>query len=149
MLDALEEYYDKKYNERMRKNVKEAIGHPPKKYLLALYKEITYAYTARYGKLPDVAVVAKAMGGMDSPASFRDVPKEIEGPVEIITQAAIKAQELKVKSGIGNREEVDRVGVRIAKGNASDWEKHWYHCMTENGGKWINPAEGPFAEELA
>ncbi len=38
--------------------------------------------------------------------------------------------------GEPNHAERERVAVRIAKGNASDYEKHWLKCMRDNNGIW-------------
>ena len=59
MLDAFQEYYERSYNERMRKDLVSAIGDPPKKYLVELYKQVIHTHESKYGKLPDLAVISK------------------------------------------------------------------------------------------
>lgn len=136
MLDAFEDYYEVEYNSAMRRDLTVAIGHPPKNYLLELYKQVTAAHPSQYGKLPDVAVVNKVRNAMGPVETYREEQLTIEGPIEVITKAMEKAKEMKMEGGVANWDEVNRVGLKIAKGDGTDAEKHWHWCMTENAGVW-------------
>lgn len=136
-LEALQDYYGLKYTKVQIGAMASNIGNPNKAYLLELYKVIINSYSGQYGKLPDLATIRRLQESMDPPETFLEPVPMLPSP--IIAEAMVKAQEMKMKDGVANWDEVHRVGARLAMGNGSKWEKHWYWCMTENKGVWKKP----------
>lgn len=113
-------------------------------YKNAIYDAVISAHPTSLRSLPDVAVIEKAMREAGRPETYETGQQQIEfGEVASIDQVQTEVKKIKAMTGVGNKEEVKRVGVRIAHGEATKDEKHWYWCMTENGGKWVNPATRP------
>lgn len=134
-LEALQDYYNLKYTKAQLSAMLSNIGRPNKPYLIELYKVIINSHSSQFGKLPDLAIIRRMQEAMDPPETFV-VVKALPEPIPEITDAMVKAQELKMKDGVANWDEVNRVGAKLKRGNGTKWEKHWYSCMTENRGVW-------------
>ena len=137
MLKAFEDYYETTYNLMQRKAVLDAVGNPPKAYLLELYKCVTIAHPAQYGKLPDLAVVSKARAGMDRPEVYEIPPPLIEDKIEVVHESIREAVNARAKEdGELNHRERERVRMLSMKGRATPAELFWLKAIDEYDGNW-------------
>lgn len=143
MLEAFVMHYGMKYTTGQRAELVGKYQWLGLAYKNAVYDEVVASHPASLRSLPDIAAIEKAMNRAGRPETYEQGQKQIEyGKVATIDQARSAVAEVKSMTGVGNEEEVRRVGVRIAKGDATKEEQHWYWCMTENGGVWKKPEEG-------
>ena len=97
-------------------------------YKNAIYDAVISSHPSALRSLPDVAVIEKAMQAAGRPETYETGQRQIEfGEAVSIGQRMIYT--------------VRCVGVKIAHGEATADERHWYWCMTENNGQWVKPED--------
>ncbi len=111
-------------------------------YKNAIYDAVISSHPSALRSLPDVAVIEKAMQAAGRPETYETGQRQIEfGEVVSIGQVQEEVKKVKAMTGVANEQEVRRVGVKIAHGEATADERHWYWCMTENNGQWVKPED--------
>ncbi len=121
-----------RYNDQQKLDIIRTVGDVPGEYLSELYLVVTQTHEAKFRSLPDAAVVSKAMASMDDPATYLPPQKLLDEPSPVVQELVEQVRE----SENGNEFERQRIRNRVAKNDATVYERWWIHVIDDLGGNW-------------
>ncbi len=117
-------------------------------YAAVLYDGVIRIHLASLRSLPDVAVIEKAIGGLDEPRIY-DAPPVLPPPekgaedrrADVARVVAETAGKMKPDLITGSEDEMnhferEKIRVRAMKGRATDAELFWLKVIDEFGENW-------------